>query len=399
MKTENPVRRSWPAGQRVVFKPNAASMMMYRAAPAPGALGNVIPVSIGSRKVTYLPGPGGGLVYVAWDKIGVMGVSPIDLQTVKAKAKASKNPAPSAKNLPPDSNPVLTAAERRALPLSAFADPKNRRFPIHDMEHARAAVGKLNLWYKRGHISKDEYKEYYQRMMKAYSRLGMTAHTPPLVPMPRVIAGKKKSEKKPERRKAVGENPSSRPQQVASSIPLKTKQQAHSSILVLNNLYLKGKITDDSYRHVYELIAAAWKKFGIRGVPTNELEATAPSPNPTMRRLPVIQPYSEEWRKRRGQAFQSNPAMPTDRDDPTGMRAILRHTLSKPNPVASDEDPQLAARMSVPEIGMTADAAGKNICSLSPEEYYDTFLAQSGDPDAAMARLEDMASWGVTDEI
>lgn len=33
----------------------------------------------------------------------------------------------------------LTAAERRNLPASDFADPKNRRFPIEDRAHAIAA--------------------------------------------------------------------------------------------------------------------------------------------------------------------------------------------------------------------------------------------------------------------
>ena len=34
----------------------------------------------------------------------------------------------------------LTQAARDALPASAFADPKNRRFPMHDKSHARFAV-------------------------------------------------------------------------------------------------------------------------------------------------------------------------------------------------------------------------------------------------------------------
>lgn len=34
----------------------------------------------------------------------------------------------------------LTAAQRRALPNSAFADPKNRKFPDFDADHQRAAL-------------------------------------------------------------------------------------------------------------------------------------------------------------------------------------------------------------------------------------------------------------------
>lgn len=36
----------------------------------------------------------------------------------------------------------LTAAERSALPNSAFADPKDRAYPIEDAAHARAAKGR-----------------------------------------------------------------------------------------------------------------------------------------------------------------------------------------------------------------------------------------------------------------
>jgi len=232
-------------------------------------------------------------------------------------------------------------------------------------------------------FKKDEPKESFALGTKAPTK------KPDGTPVPRM----------PKRKKSMVQNPTLTSRAILAAMPLRTSKDAHVAILVLNNHYLKGKITDEDYKDVYEVIAAAYKKYGRKDVPFNELEMKAPRQNPAKRHLPVIQPYSKEWRKRRGQAFQSNPSMPTDRDDPTSMRAILRQTLSRPNPVASDEDPQLASRMSVPEIGMTADAAGKNICSLSPEEYYDTFLAQSGDPDAAMARLEDMASWGVTDEV
>jgi hypothetical protein len=38
----------------------------------------------------------------------------------------------------------LTAAERKALPDSAFADPKNRRFPMEDKEHAANALARAN---------------------------------------------------------------------------------------------------------------------------------------------------------------------------------------------------------------------------------------------------------------
>lgn len=392
------IRTRWPEGTRVEFKPNAASLGMYSMAPMVGTKGSVVAVPLGRGKATYLKGPGGGLVYVKWDSLGVLGVSPIDVVVLKkTSVKAKSNPAQKTL-LPPDSNPVLTAAERRALPASAFADPKNRRFPIFDMVHARAAPGKLNLWFKRGHISKDEYKEYYARIMKAYSRLGMTAHTPPLVPMPRVIAGgKKKTSETAERKRAVGENPAS--SQLEIMFPLRDKKQAHSSILILNNLFLKGKLTEDEYKHGYEMIASAWKKFGIKGTPSNELKI-GPAPNPSKRHLSVFQPYSEDWRKRRANCIaQPNPAGPTERNDPSGMRSIMKRIMAKRNPASDGVNPQLATRMAVPEIGIEASSVGKNVSSIDPQEYFDAFLMQGSDPDAAMASLEDMASWGVTDLI
>lgn len=384
--------RSWPVGKRVRFKPNVVSLAMYSNAPAPGTMGKVIAVSLGSKKATYLPGPGGGLVYVDWDKIGVMGVSPIDLEPVKAK----QNPVKC--EMLADSNPVLTAAERRSLPTSAFADPKNRRFPIHDMEHTRAAVGKLNLWYKRGKITKEQYKEYYQRMMKAYSKFGLTAQTPPLVGGLRVIAGKKKtSGAKPGLKVAVGQNPTvSEP---GIQFPLRNSKQAKGAIVILNNFYLKGKISDDEYKHFYEVIASAWKKFGVKGTPTNELESK-PAANPARRHLPVLQPYSPEWRERRRQGIASeNPAAKVQRNDPSAVRAIMMKVMAQPNPIGNKGDAQMALRISAAEIGMETSRIGKNVSSLDPMEYYDVFLEQGKDPDAAMASLEDMAAWGVTDVI
>lgn len=35
---------------------------------------------------------------------------------------------------------ALTAAQRKALPDSAFVYPKSRRYPIHDRRHAIAAL-------------------------------------------------------------------------------------------------------------------------------------------------------------------------------------------------------------------------------------------------------------------
>lgn len=37
----------------------------------------------------------------------------------------------------------LTTAERNALPSSDFADPKDRKFPIEDANHRKAAFGRI----------------------------------------------------------------------------------------------------------------------------------------------------------------------------------------------------------------------------------------------------------------
>lgn len=77
----------------------------------------------------------------------------------------------------------LTQSEREELPKSAFAWPEERKFPVHDRAHTIAAVGKLNLIYKRGYIDDDQYRAIYERIMRAYDRFGLTARKPPLVPM------------------------------------------------------------------------------------------------------------------------------------------------------------------------------------------------------------------------
>lgn len=38
----------------------------------------------------------------------------------------------------------LSAADRRALPASDFADPKDRAYPVPDASHARAALSRAS---------------------------------------------------------------------------------------------------------------------------------------------------------------------------------------------------------------------------------------------------------------
>jgi hypothetical protein len=74
-------KRSGPReGTRVRFVANPASLMLYTRPPRIGSTGLVTSVPLGGgRRSTYMPGPGGGLVYVRWDDGSTMGVSSNDL--------------------------------------------------------------------------------------------------------------------------------------------------------------------------------------------------------------------------------------------------------------------------------------------------------------------------------
>jgi hypothetical protein len=72
------VSKSTRLGTRVRF---VGYGVMYSNPPARGEEGEVTYMP-GFKPRTYLPGPGGGLLYVKWDDIGVMGVSPNDLEKV-----------------------------------------------------------------------------------------------------------------------------------------------------------------------------------------------------------------------------------------------------------------------------------------------------------------------------
>jgi len=74
-------------GSRVAYFPNPVSHMLYRDPPRIGEAGTVTTVSVGTRSVHYMPGPGGGLVYVDWDEAGIMGIAPQDLTRVFTEKK------------------------------------------------------------------------------------------------------------------------------------------------------------------------------------------------------------------------------------------------------------------------------------------------------------------------
>jgi len=72
-----------PANKRVVFQPNMASFMLYDMPPSPGERGVTISIPLPGARRTCMPGPGGGLVFVKWDRRGIFGVAPYDLRRVK----------------------------------------------------------------------------------------------------------------------------------------------------------------------------------------------------------------------------------------------------------------------------------------------------------------------------
>ena len=65
-------------GTRVRFTANPGSLVLYTHHPEIGEEGTVGTMP-GFGKRTYLPGPGGGLLYVNWDQSGLIGVSPNDV--------------------------------------------------------------------------------------------------------------------------------------------------------------------------------------------------------------------------------------------------------------------------------------------------------------------------------
>lgn len=82
------------AGTRVVWTPNPASVLLYSnrsELPEPGELGTIQPMQVpGAGRVTSIPGPGGGLVYVKWDNGSFFGVSRYDILLFKGEEPQGK---------------------------------------------------------------------------------------------------------------------------------------------------------------------------------------------------------------------------------------------------------------------------------------------------------------------
>lgn len=70
-------------GTRVKFTPQPVSLVLYSArfcGLPPGTVGTVTKVSFGYEKKSFLPGPGGGLLYVDWGDYSTCGVAAGDVE-------------------------------------------------------------------------------------------------------------------------------------------------------------------------------------------------------------------------------------------------------------------------------------------------------------------------------
>ena len=103
-------------GARVKFSPNPVSMMLYSSPPKRGEEGTVTTVSLGAKRAHYMPGPGGGLLYVDWDKSGQQGVAPQDVTKI---GKAKREDADG------EDDPFLEAPDALGLLIDFGATPEH----------------------------------------------------------------------------------------------------------------------------------------------------------------------------------------------------------------------------------------------------------------------------------
>lgn len=89
-----PYARAPKEGTRVVFRPSGASLALYSHPPQVGESGTVTSVASGrGKKRTFMPGPGGGLLYVRWDDSRFVGVSLADVRPEPTSARRVKGNA------------------------------------------------------------------------------------------------------------------------------------------------------------------------------------------------------------------------------------------------------------------------------------------------------------------
>ena len=53
----------------------------------------------------------------------------------------------------------LTSAQRNKLPSKAFGEPKERKYPMPDKSHARAAKSRASQQEKKGNLTPSEKKK------------------------------------------------------------------------------------------------------------------------------------------------------------------------------------------------------------------------------------------------
>lgn len=88
-----PYPRAPKEGTRVVFRPSGASLALYSHPPQVGEAGVVTAVNLGGgKRRTFMPGPGGGLLYVKWDHSHMSnGVSLSDVRPEPSVARPGKS--------------------------------------------------------------------------------------------------------------------------------------------------------------------------------------------------------------------------------------------------------------------------------------------------------------------
>lgn len=57
----------------------------------------------------------------------------------------------------------LTAAQRKRLPASKFAEPKQRKYPVPDKAHAKNAKARASAAYRSGRMTKAERDRIYAK--------------------------------------------------------------------------------------------------------------------------------------------------------------------------------------------------------------------------------------------
>lgn len=66
---------------------------------------------------------------------------------------------------------VLSTAERKSLPASAFALPEMRALPIPDLAHARAALSRVSQMLGEHKITRAQYNDALNRIYAKYPSL------------------------------------------------------------------------------------------------------------------------------------------------------------------------------------------------------------------------------------